>query len=241
MASPQNLAAFVARTLDEAQKNGAKQTWIELSHHGAGDGGGLQADSSGEIMSIDGIAGAITRGIAMHAAAHPEDAGRNIDGLVANQCLMSSLGFADDLSHAGVKYLAASPETMLSPGTPSTVAHAIAQHTEDAGAMAAAVVKNVMHYQYGTGGDHWGPAACFDVLDLSPTKWAMLETDVRAPSRKLRKGALHRSKVRLKAMGCPRSPDAPRATAEELQRYVHAAQLTELNKTRHGNSGRRLL
>lgn len=29
--------------------------------------------------------------------------------------------------------------------------------------------------------------------------------------------------------------------AEELQRYVHAAQLTELNKARHGNSGKRLL
>ncbi|MFN2528447.1 MAG: PilZ domain-containing protein [Candidatus Baltobacteraceae bacterium] len=29
--------------------------------------------------------------------------------------------------------------------------------------------------------------------------------------------------------------------AEELQRYVHAAQLTELNKTRHGYSGKRLL
>lgn len=29
--------------------------------------------------------------------------------------------------------------------------------------------------------------------------------------------------------------------AEELQRYVHAAQLTDLNKTRHGNSGKRLL
>ncbi|MFN2528446.1 MAG: hypothetical protein ABR584_06975 [Candidatus Baltobacteraceae bacterium] len=180
MASPQNLAKFVAHTLDEAQKNGAQQTWIELSDHGAGDGVGLQSDSSGEIMSIDGIAGAIARGIAMHAAAHPEDAGRKIDGLVANQCLMSSLGFADDLSHAGVTYLAASPETMLSPGTPSTVAHAIAQHTDDAGAMAAAVVKNVMHYQYGAGTEHWGPAACFDVLDLSSTKWATLETDVRA-------------------------------------------------------------
>jgi c-di-GMP-binding flagellar brake protein YcgR len=29
--------------------------------------------------------------------------------------------------------------------------------------------------------------------------------------------------------------------AEELQRYVHAAQLTELNKARHGDSGKRLL
>ena len=179
MASPDNLAKFVAHTLDQAQKSGAKQTWIELSDHGAGDGGGLQADSSGEIMSIDAMAAAITKGIAMHAQAHPEDAGRTVDGVVANQCLMSSLGFADELSHAGVKYLAASPETMLSPGTPTTVAHAIAAHTDDANAMARAVVDNVMHFQYRAGGEQWQPAACFDVLDLSSTKWSALESSVR--------------------------------------------------------------
>ncbi len=35
------------------------------------------------------------------------------DCIVANQCLMSTLGFSDALSHVGVKYLAASPETMV--------------------------------------------------------------------------------------------------------------------------------
>ena len=179
MASPDNLAKFVAHTLDEAEKNGATQTWIELSDHGAGDGGGLQADSSAQIMSIDGMAAAIAKGIAMHANAHPEDADRKIDGVAANQCLMSSLGFADELSHAGVRFLAASPETMLSPGTPSSVAHAIAQHVDDPAAMANAVVKNVMDYKYGAGGETWGPAACFDVLDLSAPKWSAVETSVK--------------------------------------------------------------
>jgi hypothetical protein len=179
MASPENLAKFVAHTLDEAQKNGAKQTWIELSDHGAGDGGGLQADSSGEIMSIDGMAAAIAKGVALHAQAHPEDADRKVDGIVANQCLMSSLGFADELSHAGVTFLAASPETMLSPGTPTTVAHAIAQHLDDPAAMAGAVCRNVMGFEYGAGGQKWQPAACFDVLDLSATKWSAVESNER--------------------------------------------------------------
>jgi hypothetical protein len=110
MASPNNLAAFVARTLDNAQASGAKQTWIELVDHGAGDGGGLEADSFKQLMPMPQIAQAIADGIALHAKAHPEDAGRTVDGVVANQCLMASLGFADALSHAGVRWLAASAE-----------------------------------------------------------------------------------------------------------------------------------
>ncbi|MDP9018275.1 MAG: hypothetical protein M3N19_08135, partial [Candidatus Eremiobacteraeota bacterium] len=179
MASPDNLARFVAHTLDEAQKNGAKQTWIELSDHGAGDGGGLQANSTGSIMSIDGMAAAIAKGVIMHAQAHPEDAGRKVDGIAANQCLMSSLGFADELSHAGVRFLAASPETMLSPGTPTAVADAIAQHIDDPGSMASTVVNTVMDYQYRAGGQSWGPAAAFDVLDLNAAKWNTVEQTVK--------------------------------------------------------------
>lgn len=49
--------------------------------------------------------------VALHAKEHPEDAGRTIDGVVANQCLMSTMGFADALSRVGVRWLAASPET----------------------------------------------------------------------------------------------------------------------------------
>jgi hypothetical protein len=95
MASPENLARFVARTLDNAQRVGAKQTWIELVDHGAGDGGGLEADSFKQLMPMPQIAQAIADGVKMHATAHPEDAGRTVDGVVANQCLMASLGFAE--------------------------------------------------------------------------------------------------------------------------------------------------
>ena len=181
MASPANLAQFVAHTLDEAQKSGAKQTWIDLVDHGAGDGGGLEADSTHHVMPMPQIAQAIADGVALHAKEHPEDAGRNVDGVVANQCLMASLGFADALSSAGVKYLAASPETMLSPGTPTTVAEAIASHENDPSAMAKAVVGNVMHTHYGDGiGDSFGPAAAFDVLDLDPAKIATMRASVKS-------------------------------------------------------------
>lgn len=179
MASPGNLARFVAQTLDRAQASDAKQTWIDLVDHGAGDGGGLEADSAHGIMSMPSIAGAIAQGVALHAKEHPEDAGRGVDGVVANQCLMSSLGFADALSHAGVKYLAASPETMVSPGTPSDVAEAIAAHTDDPKAMARGVVGDVMHERYGIGGQTWGPAAAYDVLDLSPQKMQGVESSVK--------------------------------------------------------------
>jgi hypothetical protein len=180
MASPKNLARFVARTLDNAQSVGAKQTWIELVDHGAGDGGGLEADSFHQIMPMPQIAQAIADGIKLHAAAHPEDAARTIDGVVANQCLMASLGFADALSHAGVKWLAASPETMVSPGVPSNVADAVAKNVGDPQAMGAAVVRDVMEQNYGSGAFAWKPAAAFDVLDLDPQKRAAVERSVKA-------------------------------------------------------------
>jgi hypothetical protein len=110
MASESNLAKFVAQTLDDAEASGATQTWIDLVDHGGGDGGGLETHT-GAVMSMPDMAQAIADGIAMHAKGHPEDANRGVDGVVANQCLMSTMGFADALSRAGVKYLAASPET----------------------------------------------------------------------------------------------------------------------------------
>lgn len=170
MASEQNLARFVADTLDNAERSGAKQTWIELTNHGAGDGGGLEADSTHHIMAMPKIARAIADGVALHATEHPEDADRRIDGVVANQCLMSTLGFADELSAAGVRFLAASPETMVSPGVPSNVAAAIADHADDPNAMARGIVHDVMHQRYGVDGQTWSPAAAFDVLDLAAVK-----------------------------------------------------------------------
>src|SRR5579862_3631613 len=143
MSDESNLAQFVARTLDNSESSGAKQTWIDLVDHGGGDGGGLQT-SDGSSMTMPDIAKAISDGVALHAKEHPEDAGRNVDGVVANQCLMDTMGFADALSHANVKWLAASPETMLAPGVPSDVARAIASHEDDPKAMANAVVRDVM-------------------------------------------------------------------------------------------------
>jgi len=67
MASGQNLARFVADTLDNAERSGAKQTWIELTDHGAGDGGGLEADSTKHIMPMPQIAQAIADGVKLHA------------------------------------------------------------------------------------------------------------------------------------------------------------------------------
>ncbi|MBV9332380.1 MAG: hypothetical protein JO146_00080 [Candidatus Eremiobacteraeota bacterium] len=179
MADESNLARFVAHTLDDAQTNGAKQTWIDLVDHGGGDGGGLET-RDGACMSMPDIARAIADGIALHAAAHPDDAQRRIDGVVANQCLMDTLGFADALSRAGVRYLAASPETMLAPGVPSGVAHAIASHEGAPDAMARAVTSDVMRTKYDAG-DFGGfaPAAAFDVLDLDPAKIGKAEVAIK--------------------------------------------------------------
>jgi hypothetical protein len=92
MSDRATLAHFVRHALDRAQHNGAAQTWIELVDHGAGDAGGLEADHGNGIMTEDDMAGAIADGVAAHARAHPEDAARRVDGVVANECLMGSLG-----------------------------------------------------------------------------------------------------------------------------------------------------
>ncbi len=181
MASESNLAEFVAHTLDNAEKCGATQTWIDLVDHGAGDGGGLEADSFGrQIMPMPQMAQAIADGIKLHEEAHPEDTGRTVDGVVANQCLMASLGFADALSHAGVKFLAASPETMVSPGVPSSVAHDIAASNGNVVNMARSIVKDAMNYRDGVGKYAYGTAAAFDVIDTSRSAMAPVETSVRA-------------------------------------------------------------
>jgi hypothetical protein len=180
MADPSNLASFVARTLDNAQASSAKQTWIDLVDHGGGDGGGLETHT-GALMPMPDMAKAIADGVALHAKEHPEDANRIVDGVVANQCLMSTMGFADALSRAGVKYLAASPETMLSPGVPTGVADAIARNVDDPGAMASAVVNTVMRTRYQTPfGESFGTAAAFDVLDCSSDKIANADRTIKA-------------------------------------------------------------
>jgi hypothetical protein len=179
MAGESNLAAFVAQTLDNAEKSGAQQTWIDLVDHGGGDGGGLETHT-GAVMSMPDMAQAIADGVALHVKEHPQDAKREIDGVVANQCLMSTMGFADALSRAGVKWLAASPETMLSPGVPTGVADAIARSIDDPNAMAAGVVDTVMRTRYETpDGESFGTAAAFDVLDCSPEKIVNAERAIK--------------------------------------------------------------
>jgi hypothetical protein len=141
-------------------------------------------------MSSTDIAGAIADGIALHAKEHPEDAGRNVDGVVANQCLMSTLGFADALSQDGVRFLAASPETMLAPGIPSTVAEDVVRNIDDPAAMAKAMVTDTMRTHYGLPGvDTYAPAAAMDVLDLDPHKIAMMRDAVKQLDTQLAKAA----------------------------------------------------
>ncbi len=182
MSARADLSAFVARTLDNAETSHATETWIDLVDHGGGDGGGLQSTHSATgLMREDDIAGAIADGVRAHAQAHPEDAPRAIDGVVANQCLMATVAFSSALSHAGVRFLAASPETMLAPGVPTGVAHDIAANIGKPGDMARAVVETTMNTVYGPSArDGFAPAAAFDVLDLAPQKIATVERSVAA-------------------------------------------------------------
>ena len=62
MSDRATLAAFFERTLSEKASDvsfARAPVWIDLVDHGGGDGGGLEADSSGGFMSMEDIAGAI--------------------------------------------------------------------------------------------------------------------------------------------------------------------------------------
>ena len=180
MAARSTLTHFVEHTLDQAERNGAKSTWLDLVDHGGGDGGAFQTNmSGGKVMKEDDIGGAIADGIRAHAEAHPEDAGRGVDGVLLNACLMASLGAEFSLSNAGVHYLAASPETMIAPGAPSGIAEDIAHNQDNPVAMAQAIVHRTMTTHYGVAGEKFGPAAAFDVFDLDPQKIATMEQSVK--------------------------------------------------------------
>jgi len=168
MSKRQELADFVAHTLDLAQAQNAPQVWIELTDHGAGLAGGLFTEKS--HMSAADIAGAIADGIAEHAQRHPEDAGRRVDGVLGHMCFELTVANAALFSRVGVRYFAASPETTIAPGIPSWVALAIARNQSDPTAMARAVVAIVMAQRYTHAGVTYAPAAAFDVLDISPDK-----------------------------------------------------------------------
>lgn len=169
MSDRATLAGFVESTLEAKASDprfASAGVWLDLVDHGGGDGGGLEADTSGGFMSIKDMAGAIADGRARFRARHP-GADDTVTGVVANQCLMSSLGFADALSRSGVRYLCASPETMLAPGVPSAKV-AVDLTDSDPSGWPEAVVDDTMRARYGTDGYH--PAAAFDVLDLDPKK-----------------------------------------------------------------------
>ena len=180
MSDRASLASFVERTLSAKAadpKFAHAAVWIDLVDHGGGDGGGLQADSTGGFMSVEDIAGAIADGSARFHAAHPH-ADAAVTGVVANQCLMATLGFADALSRAGVRFLAASPETMLAPGVPSAkVADAL---TRGGDHWPQAVVDATMRARYGPAPDSYHPAAAFDVFDLAPDKLSAVRDAVTA-------------------------------------------------------------
>ena len=183
MSGRAEMANFVAKTLDDAEANHAKQTWLFLVDHGAGDAGGLftqEPDGSLQHMSIDTLAGAIADGIAIHARNHPEDAGRRIDGVVMHECFEGTLTVAETLASVGVRYLAASSETTIAPGIPAAVLHDISANINDPRRMAQAVVNRVMsttYVQTDKMGDtlRYHPAADFMVLDLAPEKMAELK------------------------------------------------------------------
>src|SRR5450755_1263288 len=97
MSDRSTLAAFVQRSLEAKAADPAfahADVWVDLVDHGGGDGGGLQSDTSGGFMSIEDIGGAIADGKAAFRRAHP-GGDDSVTGVVANQCLMATLGFAD--------------------------------------------------------------------------------------------------------------------------------------------------
>jgi len=98
MSSRATLAAFVNRTLEQRaadSKFGSADIWLDLVDHGAGDGGGLESDANGgAVMRMDDIAGAIADGRALFEKNHP-GADSSVAGVLANQCLMATLGFAE--------------------------------------------------------------------------------------------------------------------------------------------------
>ncbi len=177
MADRKSLATFVEQTLEARAadpKFRAADVWLDLVDHGGGDGGGLQADSTGGFMPLQDIAGAISDG---RAAFHKKFPGADdsVTGVLANQCLMATIGFCDTLSHSGVRYLAASPETMLAPGVPSA---AFANALTSGPKWAQNAVDVTMRARYGTDNDAYHPAAAFDVLDLDANKVAAVRSSV---------------------------------------------------------------
>ncbi len=177
------MANFVTRTLDDAYLHHARETWLVLADHGAGDAGGSftqEPDGSLQHMSVDTLAGAIADGVAIHAQHYPADANRRIDGVVMHECFEGTLTVAETLSRVGVRYFAASAETTIAPGIPFSLLHEIAAHAGDPRAQAQGVVKTVMDRTYLQSDGHgdtqpYHPAATFFVMDLANSRMLPVE------------------------------------------------------------------
>ena len=128
-------------------------------------------------------------------------------GLVLRGPISYPVGFTDSLSRAGVRYLAASPETMLAPGVPTTVAEAIVRHPDDPAAMAKAVVHATMSHRYLSPDGAYAPAAAFDVIDCDPKKVATMRSAIHKLDGALAKAALIDDCVRNAALDDARSVD----------------------------------
>ncbi|MDQ6825315.1 MAG: hypothetical protein M3007_07625 [Candidatus Eremiobacteraeota bacterium] len=172
MSDRRSLSAFVEQTLEGRVHDPAfahADVWIDLVDHGGGDGGGLQSDRSGGFMSLEDIAGAISDGRAQFHKKFPK-ADDSVTGVLANQCLMATIGFADALSHSGVHFLAASPETMIAPGVPSAqFADVLTRGGEH---WMQDAVDVTMRARYGDRSESWHPAAAFDIVSLDEKKIA---------------------------------------------------------------------
>ena len=175
-------AAFVARTLDNAEASGAKQTWLDLVDHGGGDGGGLQT-RDGACMSMPDIAGA-DRG--RRRAAREGASRRRRPRRGRRGCQPMSDGH-DGLCRRALARGREVPRRISgndarAGSADRTVAHDIAAHAGDAKAQAESMVRDVMRTKYGIDdepGDRFGPAAAFDVLDLDPAKMARAEAAIK--------------------------------------------------------------
>ena len=87
----------------------------------------------------------------------------------------------------------ASPETMLSSGVSTDVAHDIASNLGDPAAMAKAVTDTTMDKTYGPRNGGFAPAAAFDVIDLDPKKAEAVASAIKALDATLSSAAADRS------------------------------------------------
>jgi hypothetical protein len=113
-----------------------------------------------------------------------------------------------------VRFLCASPETMLAPGVPS--ARVADELTKSPSRWAQSVVDATMHARYG--GDGYHPAAAFDVIDLAPAKIAAARDAVAGFN-----AAIERLPRRGEAAQALHDVRADIASVKGMARFDHSA------------------